>query len=311
MFKFTSGLVAILAITSMVVADSGRTKGYRQVPTGAISHCGINTGQQCFTVETGLDNFAVLTDEPLDIACDPSGLCILPFDFDKRGKTSFFIGQCLNNNGEVTGSAINVTLGLRSVSAHSSAYASFVLRGNMKAKWAYDDVYTTSPVMPYAMAAGDPGNQGEVPHEESGEGYRVVKNGTIGGCGDDTTQQCYQVKPLSRIAVYTKFNDTVLDTICELNGLCVTPFDFETDGQKLEITVKCLDNKGYDQKADVRMDLGKGSVEGSSSSAYSFFVARGHGVSAKWQSDAGYTSNNHDPKPSSKRAEELFIRCPT
>lgn len=144
MLKFTSSLLAMLAITSLVAADSGRTKGYRQVQTGAISHCGVNTGQQCFKVETGLDRFALLTDEPLDIACDPSGLCVLPFDFDQRGKTSFFIGQCLNTNGEITGSAVNVTLGLRSISAHSSAYASFVLKGNVKAKWEYDEIYTTS-----------------------------------------------------------------------------------------------------------------------------------------------------------------------
>lgn len=144
MFKIVFGFLSILAINLLVAANDQRTKGYRVVQSGAITHCQVDTGQQCFKVESSLDKFSILTDEPLDIACEPSGLCVLPFDFQQRGKTSFFIGQCLNLQGEISGSAINVTLGLRSISAHSSAYASFILKGNVKAKWENDNVYTTS-----------------------------------------------------------------------------------------------------------------------------------------------------------------------
>ena len=145
MFKLLTSILFILIINLLVVANDGqRTKGYRLVQSGAIAHCQVDTGQQCFSVESSLDRFSVLTDEPLDIACDPSGLCVLPFDFNQKNKTSFFIGQCLNPQGEISGSAINVTLGYRSISAHSSAYASFVLKGNVKAKWENDQVYTTS-----------------------------------------------------------------------------------------------------------------------------------------------------------------------
>lgn len=145
MFKFFPSTLFMLTISLLVVAyDGQRTKGYRSVQSGAITHCQVNSGQQCFSIESSLDRFSILTDEPLDIACDPSGLCVLPFDFNQKGKTSFFIGQCLNPQGEISGSAINVTLGYRSISAHSSAYASFVLKGNVKAKWENDQVYTTS-----------------------------------------------------------------------------------------------------------------------------------------------------------------------
>lgn len=141
------------------------------------------------------------------------------------------------------------------------------------------------------IASDDPGNQGVIPHDERGEGYRMVKNGTIRDCGIDTTQQCFHIKPFKNLSMLTLFNTTVLDVKCQSDGFCSVPFDFDQEGQKLAVFVNCLDNAGFKQNAYVRMDLGKGSVDRGDPSAYSFFVARGYNITAKWKSDPIYTSN--------------------
>lgn len=155
MFRFAIVFLFTFALILLVAANNQHTKGYKKVPSGAISHCGVNTGQQCFKVESKLNHFSILTEKNLDIACDPSGLCVLPFNFDQRDNKAFFIGNCLNSHGEISGSAVNVTLGFRSISAHSSSYASFILKGNLKAKWESNKVYTTSVSVVDGLSEGE------------------------------------------------------------------------------------------------------------------------------------------------------------
>lgn len=139
-----------------------------------------------------------------------------------------------------------------------------------------------------------------------GEGYTIVDVGSITHCGVDTKQQCFQVNPLENTSITAPPKNVPVESSgtipgsgsnfepvnisCSPDGLCVTPFDFDQKGKYAEFVVNCLNYAGQEQGSYVHVILGQGSVS-SQSSAYSYFVAAGLDVKAKWESDTDYSSN--------------------
>lgn len=139
-----------------------RGEGYKIVDTGSITHCGTNPGQQCFQVtpltdvsitsppaDPGVERSSTFTkkpqSDPLDISCQPDGLCVLPFDFSQTGNYADFLVNCLNAQGEDQGNFVHVILGQGSVASTASAYSYFVAQGiDVKAKWENDDDFTSN-----------------------------------------------------------------------------------------------------------------------------------------------------------------------
>ncbi|PWN37968.1 uncharacterized protein FA14DRAFT_153312 [Meira miltonrushii] len=155
--------------------------------------------------------------------------------------------------------------------------------------WLY--IFLALALFQNGMAIDAADDQGDIPRDERGSGYRMVDNGTIKNCGVNTKQQCFQIDPFKNLSISTLYNMTAIDISCQSDGRCVVPYDFDdTEGEKLVIFVHCLNNAGQEVTSTyVRMDLGRTSVE--HRSAYSYFTAVGYNVNAKWETDAGFTSN--------------------
>ncbi|PWN37969.1 uncharacterized protein FA14DRAFT_177247 [Meira miltonrushii] len=164
-----------------------------------------------------------------------------------------------------------------------------------------------------------------------GEGYQIVDTGAIAHCGTNTGQQCIQIQPLDNVSITVPQNRPVessgtlqgdnspksVDIKCQPDGLCVTAFNFDQPGNYSDFLVNCLNVQGEDQGVNVHVFLGRGNLASSAADAYSYFVVSGSGVKAKWENDADYTMNvglkgNYGtPKPSSKKAETLYIMALT
>lgn len=155
--------------------NGDRGQGYTIVDNGSITHCGTNTGQQCFEVNP-LENVSITIPEnppvessgtfsggsnfePVSISCQPDGRCATAFDFDQPGNYAEFLVNCLNYAGQDQGVNVHVLLGRGSAaSSTADAYSYFFATGlGVQAKWENDADYTSNVSLKRCTCDGEHG----------------------------------------------------------------------------------------------------------------------------------------------------------